>query len=103
LAENITDANFSEKAMKGKTIVDFYAEWCGPCQMMKPVFDKLSKEITDVHFYKVDVDENQTSAEKFGVRSIPTIIFLKDGKEVDRAIGFVHEEVFKQKIKSAFK
>jgi thioredoxin 1 len=102
MVENITDANFSSKALKGKVIVDFYAEWCGPCQMMKPVFDKMSQESKDILFFKIDVDDNQESAENFGVRSIPTTIFLKDGKELDRAVGFLQEEIFRQKIKKSF-
>jgi thioredoxin 1 len=102
MSEVISDANFSEKTSKGKVVVDFYADWCGPCQLMKPVFDKASSEHKDVHFFKVDVDANSSAPEQFGVRSIPTVIFLKDGKEVDRAIGYVHEPAFNEKLKKAF-
>ena len=103
MAEILTDTNFSEKTGKGKVVVDFFAEWCGPCQLLKPVFEKLSKENPDVQFYKLDVDENNETAEKFGVRSIPTVIFLDNGSEADRVMGFQNEESLKQKMKSVFK
>lgn len=93
MAEEITDANFSEKTKKGMVIVDFHAEWCGPCKIMGPVFEKVSKELKDKQFYKVDVDQNPNTSEEHGIRSIPTMIFLKDGKEVDRTMGYMPEPV----------
>jgi thioredoxin 1 len=101
MVEQITDSDFA-KAMKGKAVVDFYADWCGPCKMISPVIEKLSKEMKDIRFCKVDVDNNQEYPEKFGVRSIPTVIFLKDGKEVERVVGFLQEVPFRQLVKKAF-
>ena len=95
--------NFEEKTKQGNAIIDFYAEWCGPCKMMEPVFDKLSNEFKDIYFFKANVDNNQKIASVYAVRSIPTIIFLKDDKEVDRVIGLIHEDDFKKKINEAFK
>lgn len=80
-------------------LVDFYADWCGPCVIMKPVIDELEKELTGkIEIKKVDVDQNQEEASKYGVMSIPTYIILKDGQEVDRFIGATSKEVIKQKL-----
>ncbi len=74
--------------MKGYAVVDLNATWCGPCRMLKPVLEKLEGEISDVEFYGIDVDDNPEFAEAFGVSSIPCVLFLKDGKEVARSVGF---------------
>ena len=69
-------------------LIDFWAPWCNPCKMMAPVIEELEKELAGkVEFVKVDVDENQADASKYGVMSIPTVVVLKDGKEVGRKIG----------------
>jgi thioredoxin 1 len=103
MSTELSDADFAGKTNKGNVIIDFYADWCGPCQIMKPVFDKVSKDFKKVNFYKVNVDESSEAASTYEVRSIPTIVFLKDGEEVDRFMGAVHEEDFKDKIKKIFK
>ncbi len=76
------------KTMKGCALIDLNATWCGPCRMLKPVLEKLEGETPDVEFYGIDVDDNPEFAEAFGVSSIPCIIFVKDGKEVSRSVGF---------------
>lgn len=69
-------------------LLDFWAVWCGPCKMMKPILDELKKELgTQVEFVEINVDENPGEAQKYGVMSIPTYIVLKDGKEIGRKIG----------------
>lgn len=74
-------------------LLDFWAPWCGPCQMMKPVIEELEKELDGkVEFIKINVDENQEEAAKFGVMSIPTYIALKDDQEVGRRVGFLPKE-----------
>ena len=79
--------------------VDFYADWCGPCVAMKPVLEELEKELADeVEIKKIDVDEKQDEASKYGVMSIPTYLILEDGKEVDRFVGVTSKEVIKNKI-----
>lgn len=84
-----TDANFQDEIKEGVVLVDFWATWCGPCKMIAPVLEELDAEMGDkVKIVKVDVDENQQTASQFGVMSIPTLVLMKDGKEVDKVIGF---------------
>ena len=80
-------------------LLDFYADWCPPCQQMKPVFEELEKEFEGkVNFRKIDVDKEVDEAAKFKVLSIPTFVILKDGKEVDRKVGALSKEVLKSWI-----
>jgi thioredoxin 1 len=98
-----TDANFESEVLKSDVlvIVDFWATWCGPCRMIAPIIEQLSVEYQGkVKVGKLDVDENQQTAIKYGVRSIPTVLFLKDGKVVDTIIGAVQKPQFVQKIQS---
>ena len=79
--------------------VDFYADWCGPCIAMKPVLEELEKELGgEVEIKKIDVDQHQEEASKYGVMSIPTYLILKDGQEVDRFVGVTSKEVIKHKL-----
>ena len=86
----IKDAShFDEITSKGVSLVDFYADWCGPCKMIAPIVDQLSTEYAGkANIVKVNVDEIQDVAAKFGIRSIPTLTILKDGKEVGRVVGY---------------
>ena len=78
---------------EGLVVVDFFATWCGPCQMLAPVLTELDKKYKDsVEFYKVNVDEHQDAAIRYGVMSVPTLIFFKNGEEVDRQVGFMEED-----------
>ena len=80
-------------------LIDFYADWCGPCVVMEPVIEELEKEMAGkVNIRKVDVDKDQEEASKYGVMSIPTYIILKDGREVDRFIGSTSKESIVSKI-----
>jgi len=80
-------------------LIDFYADWCGPCVVMEPIIEELEKETAGkVNIRKVDVDKDQEEASKYGVMSIPTYIILKDGKEVDRFIGSTSKESIVSKI-----
>lgn len=89
-AVHINDSEFEEKVLKASkpVMVDFFADWCGPCKMAAPILDEMSQEQQDVIILKMNVDENQVTPGKFGVMSIPTVVMFKDGKEVDRLIGF---------------
>lgn len=99
---NITDVNFSEEVIKSKVpvFVDFWAPWCGPCQMMGPIVEELSGEYTadKIKIVKVDVDQNQEVAGKYQVMSIPTFLVFKNGEVMDRLIGGVQKEKLKEMI-----
>ena len=88
----LTENNFDAQIKKGKWIVDFWAEWCGPCKIMSPHFDAAAKELKGkINFGKVDVDENSELAGKFDVMSIPSIIFFQDGEIVHAAVGAMNK------------
>ncbi|MEM1566586.1 MAG: thioredoxin [Candidatus Bathyarchaeia archaeon] len=88
---HLTDSNFDDVISKNKLVlVDFYADWCMPCRMMAPVIEELAKEFAGkVLVGKINVDENPKTADRFQVFSIPTIVIIESGREVDRIIGFV--------------
>lgn len=80
-------------------LLDFYADWCGPCVVMNPVIEELERELKgNVEIKKIDVDQDQDEASKYGVMSIPTYLILKDGKEVERFVGVQSKEVIKHKL-----
>lgn len=82
-------------------LLDFYADWCGPCKIMEPILEELEKELGDkIKITKIDVDQEPQSAAKYGVLSIPTYLVLKEGQEVERTIGAVPKERLKDKIKA---
>ena len=88
-----TDQNFTEHTNDGLALVDFWAPWCGPCKMIAPVLEEIDDEMSDqVKIVKLDVDENQETASKYGVMSIPTLLLFKDGKVVDQVVGFQPKE-----------
>jgi thioredoxin len=106
MADHFTKADFEEKVLKANkpVVVDFYAEWCGPCQMAMPVIEALAEEYKDkVVIGKINVDEEQELAQKYDVKSIPTIIVFKEGKEVDRKTGFPGEEGLKDMVEDLSK
>lgn len=84
----LKNKDFDAAIQSGFALVDFYADWCGPCKMMSPIVDEIADERTDVTVAKVNVDESSKLASRFGVVSIPTLIIFKDGKEAGRIIGF---------------
>ena len=91
----ITDSNFEEEVIKSDkpVIIDFYAEWCGPCKMMSPVIDKIAEELGDtVKVGKVNSDENPELVERFEIMSIPTIFIIKNGEISSKFVGFTDKE-----------
>jgi len=101
-AIEITDANFEEIIASDKPVlVDFWAEWCGPCRMVGPVVEELAGEFEGkVIVGKVDVDANPQTSMKFGIRSIPTLLVFKNGQIVDKQVGAVSKHVLAQKLEA---
>ena len=100
MALEVTDANFEELVNAGKPMVlDFWAEWCGPCRMVSPIIDELATEYDGkVTIGKMDVDNNNDVVAQFGIRNIPTVLFFKDGKLVDKQVGAAQKSAFVAKI-----
>lgn len=86
--EKLTAQNFDDSISKGVTFVDFYADWCGPCKMMEPIIEEVSKEMKEVTFRKVNVDEEQELVMRYKVMSVPMLILFKDGKRIQETVGF---------------
>jgi thioredoxin 1 len=95
----LTNENFDATVASGITMVDFWAPWCGPCRMIAPVIEELAADFEGkATIAKVNTDEQQDLAVKFGIRSIPSILFFKDGEVVDQMVGAASKEAFAEKI-----
>ena len=97
---HVTDATFEEEVLKSEkpVLVDFWATWCGPCQMLGPIVEQVAGETEDIKICKMDVDENPATAMKYQIMSIPTMILYKNGQEVARNIGLVSKDELVQFI-----
>lgn len=102
-AEHLTESNFEEKVLKAKekVLVDFFATWCGPCQVLGPIIDELAGEVEIEKIYKADIDQNQNLAAKFNVASVPTMVIFKDGQEIKRFTGLRNKEQIIKDLKEA--
>ncbi len=97
----LTGADFEATIAEGVTMVDFWAPWCGPCRMIAPIVEELSEAYEGIAtIAKVNTDEEQGIAVKFGIRSIPTVMFFKDGQIADQMIGAASKQVFEEKLKA---
>ena len=97
----INETEFNEIIKKGITLVDFYAEWCGPCKMLSPILEELTNEYPDINFVKVDCDQEMALAEKYGIMSIPAIFMFKDGEILSHTGGYRGKDEMKNFINKA--
>jgi len=98
-AVELNESNFESTIAEGVTMVDFWAPWCGPCRMVAPIVDELATDYDGkANICKVNTDENQDIAVKYGIRSIPSILFFKNGEQVDTIVGAVAKQAFEQKL-----
>lgn len=97
MVQVVTDANFEVETQEGVVLVDFWAPWCGPCRMQAPILEQLDGEVDEdeLRIYKMNVDENPNTARQFGIMSIPTLLFKKDGKVVKQVAGVHTKEQIK--------
>jgi len=103
MAKVFTDQNFEQEVLSSQkpVLVDFWASWCGPCQMMGPVVEELAEELKEkAEIGKLNVDENPQTAQKYGIMSIPTLLVFKDGQVVEQFVGVQPKEVLKQALLS---
>ena len=102
LIKHFKDDTFSNEIEKGVTLVDFHAEWCGPCRMLGPVLEQVAKEMSGkANFGKIDIDTEQKTAAQFQVTSVPTLILFKDGREVNRLVGLRDADAIKEFVTAA--
>jgi thioredoxin 1 len=101
MVSNITDENFQEviKGTDKLVLVDFWAEWCGPCKSLAPALEDASNDLGEkIAVYKINIDDNPVTPAKYGVRGVPTIVFFRNGEEVDRQVGILPKSKLYEKI-----
>ena len=98
---NTSEFRSSVESSKGVVVVDFFATWCGPCNMLAPVFEVLGEDMKDeARFLKIDIDQSLEIAQQFDVSTVPTMIIFKDGEAVERLVGFMPKNKIEMKVKS---
>lgn len=97
----VTEANFEKEVLNSEqtVLIDFYADWCGPCKKLSPIIEEVARENPNLKVVKIDVDENYNLAYEYGANSIPTLVVIKNGKEVNRAVGIVSKETILDLVK----
>ena len=99
MVKQINTDEFKEVIKEGKTVVDLFATWCGPCKMLSPILDEISEEITTTKFYKIDVDDNEDVAREYNVMSIPTVLVFENGNLVNTIVGLKGKEYLVEQFK----
>ena len=99
MVNEITEKDFDEKIKEGKVLVDCYASWCGPCQMISPIIDEIASENKEYKFYKLDVDDAGEIAREYAVMSIPSLLIFNDGKLIDKSVGLKSKSEIKDLLK----
>ena len=104
MTKEINDSNFEQEVTNftGTVLIDFWAEWCGPCKMLTPIIDQLSEEMKDtIKIVKMDIDQNPATPSSLGIRSIPTMMIFKDGKQLATKVGMLPKNSIKEWIESS--
>lgn len=99
MVKQINSDEFKEVIKEGKVVVDLFATWCGPCKMLSPVLDEISKEITTTKFYKIDVDDNEDIAREYNVMSIPTVLVFENGELTNTIVGLKGKDYLVEEFK----
>lgn len=100
MSKIVNSNEFKEEIKNGVVVVDFFANWCGPCKMLAPIFEELGNEMEEVNFVKVDVDQSPDIAMTYKVASIPTVIVFKNGEKVASNVGFTPKEQIKEMVEA---
>jgi thioredoxin 1 len=106
MANDVNDDSFDKKVINASvpTLVDFWAPWCGPCKMLGPIIDELSKEMEGkVNIFKMNIDENPNTPSTYGIRSIPTMMLFKDGKSIGTKVGVLQKSSIKEWIETSLR
>ncbi len=101
--KNLTLKDFDKFIKTGNSVIDFYADWCRPCKLLKPIFHELSEKIKNIKFGAVDADKEPELIQKFQIMAIPTVIFFKENKQIDKFIGFIPKNEVIKKLKAVYK
>lgn len=99
MVKEINDKDYEKLIKKGKVVIDCYAPWCGPCKMISPIIDKISEEMKEVTFYKINVDEAEKITTDYDIMSIPTILIFEDGELKNKVVGFRSKSELEELIK----
>ena len=98
MVEEIKELDFENKIKEGKVLIDCYAPWCGPCRMLSPIIDTLATEVTTYKFYKLNVDDAEEIAIKYGIMSIPTLLFFENGELKNTIVGLRSKDELKKEL-----
>ncbi len=99
--KEMLEDDFDKETSQGTVLIDFFADWCGPCRQLTPILEEVAKEVKEVNFIKINIDAAQTVAARLEITSIPTLVLLKDGKEVDRVVGLIEADDLKKFLAKA--